>query len=64
MNILAKNKLSVLQAELRARLHLLQEAINDIQSGDEYDPAIYKETNLEIAFLEKTLNRIWELKHD
>lgn len=61
---MAKNKLSVLQEELRARLHMLQEDIDDIQSGDEYDTAIYKETILEISFLEKTLNRIWELKHD
>jgi len=56
-------KLSILQEELRARLLLLQEDIDDIQSGDEYDPNIYKETVLEIDFLKKTLNRIWDIKH-
>jgi hypothetical protein len=61
---MAKNKLSVLQKELRERLHLLQEDINDIHPGDEYDPDIYKQTVLEIDFINKTLNRIWELKHD
>ncbi|MCM3317985.1 hypothetical protein M3603_15305 [Rummeliibacillus stabekisii] len=61
---MAKNKLSILQEELRDRLNLLKEDIDDIQSGDEYDPTIYNETQLEIKFLNKTLNRIWELKHD
>lgn len=60
---MAKNKLSVLQDELRARLRVLEEDINDIQSGDEYDPDIYKKTVLEIDLLYKILNRIWELKH-
>lgn len=61
---MGKNKLSILQSELRERLLLLQEDINDIQSGDEYDQNIYKETVLEIEFINKTLSRIWELKHN
>lgn len=61
---MGKNKLSILQSELRERLLLLQEDINDIQSGDEYDQNIYKDTVLEIEFINKTLSRIWELKHN
>lgn len=57
---MAKNKLSVLQEELRSRLRLLEE---DIKSGDEYDPNIYQAKVSEIGFLKKTLSRIWEIKH-
>lgn len=60
---MAKNKLSILQAELRDRVRLLEEDINDIQSGDEYDRDIYKESVHELEILNKVLNRIWDLKH-
>lgn len=52
-----------MQSELRERLCILQEDIDDIQPGDEYDPNIYNETVLEIKFINKTLNRIWDLKY-
>ncbi|MCM3030347.1 hypothetical protein [Niallia sp. MER 6] len=55
--------LNTLQQELRDCLRVLKEDIDDIQPGDEYNPDIYKETIHEISFIEKTLNRIWELKH-
>ncbi|QTB26323.1 hypothetical protein [Lysinibacillus sphaericus] len=61
---MAKSKLDVLQNELRDRLRILQEDIDDIQHGDEYDMNIYKETMLEIDFLKKILNRIWDIKHN
>ena len=61
---MARSKLDVLQNELRDRLRMLQEDIDDIQHGDEYDMNIYKETILEIDFLKKTLNRIWDIKHN
>lgn len=61
---MARSKLEILQNELRDRLWLLQEDIDDIQHGDEYDVNIYKETVLEIKFLKKTLNRIWDIKNN
>lgn len=61
---MAKNKLSILQEELRARRRVLEEDLSDIQVGDEYDPNIYKESLLEMEFLNKVLDRIWELKHN
>ncbi|MES1047202.1 hypothetical protein FOA22_22370 [Heyndrickxia oleronia] len=61
---MATSKLSVLQSELRDRKRILQEDINDIQHGDEYNPIIYKETVQEISFIDKLLNRIWELKNE
>lgn len=61
---MANSKLNTLQSELKDRLLLLQEDINDIQSGDEYDPKIYEDTVKEIGFLKKTLNRILELSNE
>jgi len=60
---MAKSKLDILQSELRERRQILEEDINDIQSGDEYDPEIFKETMLEMKFLDKTLSRIWDIKY-
>lgn len=57
---MAANKISILQAELRDRLLMLKEDIDDIQSGDEYNPEIYKETVLEIKSIENTLKRVWD----
>ncbi len=61
---MVKSKLEILQNELRDRLRMLQEDIDDIQHGDEYDVNIYKETVLEIKFLNQTLNRIFDIKHN
>jgi hypothetical protein len=60
---MAKSKLSILKDELRERQRILQEDIDDIQCSDEYDPKIYQETVLEIEFLNKTLNRIWDIEY-
>lgn len=61
---MAKSKIEILQDELRERRLMLKEDIEDIQSGDEYDPTIYKVTELEIKFLNKVLDRIWDIKHN
>ncbi|MBD8005851.1 hypothetical protein [Bacillus norwichensis] len=59
----AKSKLGILQEELRDRYQILKEDIDDSHTGDEYDIEARKEQLLEIKFLEKTLNRIWEIKN-
>lgn len=61
---MVKSKLEILQQELRDRRLMLKEDINDIQSGDEYNPQIYREVELELKFLDKILNRIWDIKNN
>lgn len=60
---MAKSKLEIMQAELRERLQILEEDLNDSHTGDEYNFDSRKEQLLGIKFIKKTLARIWDLKH-